>query len=229
MCVRWQETNLTQPEAAQGELETLIGSCAAEMRIPAKTVFHTPGDRLDCVYYIAEGRTRHYMIGTDGVEKTLYTLTAGWFFGETPSYLGEPTGLYSMAETDTTMLCIPVSVYDRLLSENKIFREAILTSYSKKMLILRHEIENLCFNSCKDRLKRIYYAAADTSRLVDGGWYDLRLGYTQYELSTVVGAARVTVSKLVSELCGEGFIRVLNRRTQISAAAVEAMRRQTRE
>ena len=47
------------------------------------------------VYYIAEGRTRHYMMAGDGTEKILYTLSAGWFYGETPVSLQEPTGLFS--------------------------------------------------------------------------------------------------------------------------------------
>ena len=225
--MKWHETNLTRPNAVEDELELLIRGHAVEERIPAKTVFLSPGDMLGGVYYIASGRTRHYMIGQDGVEKTLYTLSAGWFFGETPCYLEAPTGLYSKAEVETVALRIPLETYKRLTDENRLFREAILQSYSKKMLILRHEIENLCFNSCKDRLKRIYYAAADTSALVDKGWYDLKMTYTQYELSTIVGAARVTISKLIGELCSEGFIRVLNRKTQVSAAAVKQMRMET--
>ena len=57
--------------------------------------------------------------------------------------------------------------------------------------------------------------------MIDGGWYDLKLNYTQYEISTIVGGARVTISKLINELCAEGFIRVLNRKTQISVAQYE--------
>jgi len=227
--MKWHDTNLTAPNAVKNELEALIRKCAQKEIIPAKRVFLSPGDRLDGVYYIASGRTRHYMMGEDGVEKTLYTLSAGWFYGETPSYLSEPTGLYSKAEVESELLLIPLEIYSRLLSENPMFREAILQSYSKKMLIMRHEIENLCFNSCKDRLKRIYFAAADTASVVDGGWHNLKINYTQYELSTIVGAARVTISKLIGELCGEGFIRVLNRHTQISAEAVRQMKMETGE
>ena len=85
------------------------------------------------------------------------------------------------------------------------------------MLIMRHEIENLIFNSCKDRLKRLFFFTADTSRLMEGEWYNLKIHYTQYELSTIVGGARVTISKLINELCSEGFIRLLNRSIQINA------------
>ena len=217
--------NLTGPNPDREALEDMIRGRAYEKRVPAKTVFLLPGDSVDCVYYIASGRTRHYMTGADGVEKTLYTLSAGWFYGETPCYLREETGLYSIAEVDTVMLCIPREDFVRMLDGNALFREEILKSYSRKTLILRHEIENLCFNSVKERLMRIFCAAADTEKLLDGGWYALKMRYTQYELSTIVGAARVTVSKLIGEMCEEGQIRVLNRRTQVSAGAVEAMRK----
>lgn len=116
---------------------------------------------------------------------------------------------------------IPNQKYEQLLAESDLFRNAILLSYSKKMRILRQEIANLSFTPCKDRLRRLYCSTADTSRVIDGGWYDLKLNYTQYEISTIVGGARVTISKLINELCAEGFIRVLNRKTQISVAQYE--------
>ena len=118
------------------------------------------------VYYIITGRTRHYMIGTDGTEKILYTLSDGWFYGETPLSLRESTGLFSQAEVETRVRIIPYQDYEILLDTNKVFREAILESYSKKMLIMRHEIESLAFNSCKDRLKRLFCSTADTSCLL---------------------------------------------------------------
>ena len=172
---------------------------------------------LDGVYYVVSGRTCHYMMSLDGTEKILYTLAAGWFYGETPCSLSEPTGLYSKTEVKTTLYKLPIQEYEYLMDTNKLFRETILYSYSRKMLILRHEIENLTFNSCKDRLKRLFCSVADTSRLIEGAWYGMNVSYTQYELSTIVGGARVTVSKLISELCAEGFIRMLNHKLQINA------------
>ena len=149
-------------------------------------------------------------------EKLLYTLSAGWFYGETPCVLHDSTGLFSKTEKPSVLYLIPMQNYDRLLAESSLFREAILQSYSQKMRILRQEIANLSFTPCKDRLRRLYCSTADTSRVIDGQWYDLKLNYTQYEISTIVGGARVTITKLINELCAEGFIRVLNRKTQIN-------------
>jgi CRP/FNR family cyclic AMP-dependent transcriptional regulator len=210
------KSSFTLPNVRSKELEELIRKYSTVVTYPAKKVFLEPGMEPQGVYYIAEGRTRHYMIGLDGTEKILYTLTAGWFYGETPCSLQEPTGLFSQAEVKTQIYIIPLNIYENLLDTSKIFRDAILENYSNKMLIMRHEIENLTFNSCKDRLKRLFCSVADTDQLVEGNWYNLKVHYTQYELSTIVGGARVTISKLINELCDEGFIRLLNRNAQVN-------------
>lgn len=214
--MEWKDSNITLPLPKRNELTSLIEQNGVRMEVPAKKVFLKPGDTLNGVYYIAEGRTRHFMCAPDGAEKLLYTLSAGWFYGETPCVLHDSTGLFSKTEKPSVLYLIPMQNYDRLLAESSLFREAILQSYSQKMRILRQEIANLSFTPCKDRLRRLYCSTADTSRVIDGQWYDLKLNYTQYKISTIVGGARVTITKLINELCAEGFIRVLNRKTQIN-------------
>lgn len=219
--MEWKDANITPPVTNRQELEALLEQYATVLNLPAKKVFHRPGDVLDGVYYIAEGRTRHYIIGVDGAEKVLYTLSPGWFYGETPCDLDEPTGLYSKTEIKSRLLYIPVDRYEKLINCNELFRKAILHDYAKKLRILRQDIENLVFSSCKDRIKRLYCSTADTSRVFDGQWYGMKVNYTQYEISTIASGARVTVNKLINELCAEGFIRVVNRQTQINIRAYE--------
>lgn len=217
----WNKSNLTKPNDTREELEKMIRERSSLITYPAKKIFLEPGAVLDGVYYIASGRTCHYMMSLDGTEKILYTLTPGWFYGETPCSLSTPTGLYSKTEVKTTLYKIPLKEYRQMLDNDKQFREVIMVSYAKKMLIMRHEIENLTFNSCKDRLKRLFCSAADTEKLIEDAWYGVNIHYTQYELSTIVGGARVTVSKLINELCTEGFIRMLNHKLQINAKEYE--------
>ncbi len=99
----WKKTILTLPNPRQKELEELLRPYSTVVHYPAKKVFLEPGVMLDCVYYVAEGRTSHYMVAMDGTKKILYTLAAGWFYGETPCNLQEPTGLHSKTETKTTI------------------------------------------------------------------------------------------------------------------------------
>jgi len=90
------------------------------------------------------------------------------------------------------------------------------------LLILRYEIENLTFNSCKNRIKRFYAASVDKTHVTDEGWYNVKVHSTHYELGIIVGAARVTVSKLINELCEEKFIRVINRNVQVNIMLYDA-------
>ena len=102
------------------------------------------------------------------------------------------------------------------MEKSNLFRNALMQCYANKLLILRCEIENLSFNSCKNRIKRLFCASVDTKNVPDPEWYDLKIKYTHYQLGVIVGAARVTISKLIQELCVEKFIRVLNRQIQIN-------------
>lgn len=217
------KSSLTRPNLKSKQLEGLIRLHSKTVVYPARKIFLEPGMVLKGIYYIADGRTKHYMVGLDGTEKILYTLSSGWFYGETPNSLREPTGLFSQAEEKTEICIIPQAEYEWLLDTNKAFRNAILESCANKMLIMRHEIENLSFNSSKDRLKRFFCATVDVTNLQEGKWYPVKVHYTQYELSTIVGAARVTISKLMNELCDEGFIRLLNRNVQVNKTEYEKM------
>lgn len=212
------KSSFTRPSVRTQALEELILGHSTSVTYPAKRIFLEPGMEPQGVYYILDGRTRHYMISADGTEKILYTLSAGWFYGETPCSLRETTGLFSKTEVKSRICIIPRGTYEELLDTSRMFREAILENYSNKMLIMRHEIENLTFNSCKDRLKRLLCSTADTEELIEEKWFGLKVHYTQYELGAIIGGTRVTISKLINELCDEAFIRLLNRSIQVSAA-----------
>ena len=213
-----EEYIYTAPNPRAAELEELLRDYGKELRYPAKKIFLEPGDELTGLYYIVQGRTWHYMIDEDGSEKKLYTLSAGWFYGEAPIFMGEPTGLYSRTEVDTVLYKIGYSSVKQLFDNNSLFRETLLECVLRKMLIMRHEIENLTFNSTRDRLIRLLCSTADTEHPVEDRWYPMKYHYTQYELGTMVGSARITISKLINELCGDGTIRILNHKIQISAA-----------
>ncbi|MEG3074306.1 MAG: Crp/Fnr family transcriptional regulator [Ruthenibacterium sp.] len=214
----YEWTTLTSSDLYDEKVDAIIASVSTKVVYPAKYSFTLPGQNMDCVYYIKEGRTKHYMDNGDGTAKILYTLTPGWFFGETPFFLGITTGLFSQTETDTVLYRIPNESCRKLMGECEPFRDKMLKCYSLKMLMLRYEIANLTFNSCKDRIKRLFCASVDTEHITDAGWYNLKICYNQTELSEIVGGARVTINRQINELCAEGFLRTINRHIQVNVA-----------
>ena len=197
-------SSFTLPHGMDSELEQFIQKHGTIIRLAPKTVFCKIGENIGGVYYIAEGRTSHYIIGQNGGEKLLYTLSKGWFFGEAVNFLNEPSTVISKADIPTTLYRLDHDTFLRLTDESPLFRNAVLMESAKKTLIMRHEI-------------KLFLVAADRTRLIDGQWYDQRVHYSQSDLSVIIGSSRITVSKLLGELCDEGVIRMLNRRIQINA------------
>ena len=210
-------SSFTLPNEVSSELECFIKEHSSILHLAPKTVFCKIGERIEAVYYIAEGRTSHYIIGQNGGEKLLYTLSKGWFFGEAVNFLNEPSTVISKTDTPTTLYRLDHHTFLRLTDESPLFRRIVLMESAKKTLIMRHEIENITFHSYRDRLIKLFLVAADRSALIDGQWYNQRVSYSQNDLSVIIGSSRITVSKLLGELCDEGVIRMLNRKIQVNA------------
>ena len=211
-----ERMTLTAPCLYDPAVEALIRPVGREVRYPAHKGFFRPPAPPDGHKNILEGRTKHYMDNENGSVKLLYTLTKGWFFGETPLLLGLPTGLWSQTEEETRLCLLPYPQCSRLMGEHPPFRDALMRCLAHKTLMLRYETASLTFNSCKDRLKRLLCASVDMERETDPGWYELRVRYTHHQLGEIVGVARVTISRQLAELAGEGFLRTVNRRLQVN-------------
>ncbi len=206
----------TEPLHLPKSLEKLIQEHSTERFFPAKKHFLEAGENLEALYYIHHGRTKHCILSEEGAEKIMYTLGDGWFFGETPIIVGIPTGLVSETMEPTTIWVIPKSFFLSLFDENKAFRDLIVGNMARKMLILRHEIGRISFAPVKKRILHLLCSTADNFHLIDGAWYPLQTKYTQYDIANIVGSARVTTSKLITELCEEGKIRTINHTMQVS-------------
>lgn len=70
------------------------------------------------------------------------------------------------------------------------------------------------FLFCKRANKTAFLAAAE-EKPTEGHWHSLKIAYTHAMLGSIVGASRVTISKVFNELRLEGFLRTVNNRIQI--------------
>lgn len=209
--------NLTFREIIDEELEGTLASCSQKMVIPPKRVFLTEGDELNLLYYIRSGIVSLYMANRDGAEKTLYRLTRGWFFGEMVALLNiKRTSLHFIANEETALYGINKNSFEKLMETDSKFRRSLLKCACYKTIALRYEIANFTFCSTKTRLLKSLYRDVDAGTAIDNQWYALSEKRTHYELAIDIGATRVTVSRIVSELCCEGLLRTVNGQIQFS-------------
>ena len=52
--------------------------------------------------------------------------------------------------------------------------------------------------------------------MVDHAWYNLAISWTHHDIAAVIGINRVTVSRFITELRNEGFLRQVNGKLQIN-------------
>lgn len=212
----FQNNGLNHSNMYNEELARLIEPVSTRLTLKPKEIFSSPDTNSDSIFFIREGRTKHYICTSDGSVKVLFFLNAGWIFGETTYFLSRETGIYAQAHTDCVLFKFDASTFDKLLAESVLFRDKLLECLSHKSFYYRTEIENLTFHSCGNRLKSLFCSAVDTSRVIDGHWYGLKMNYSHAELGEIIGATRVTISRLLSEFSKGNFCRSVNHQIQIN-------------
>jgi len=209
--------NLQFKERIDSELEDLLSKRAEILTIPNNTTFLRQYEDFNSLYFIRKGKTCHYMLNERGVQKVLYILNRGWFFGEIAAILNiNYTSLCSVAEEDTIIYRLNPCQFKELMDSSKIFRDSLMSCICYKLISLRYEIENLAFNSTRDRLIRYLCMNVDETDVDDGKWLNQRHRKTHYEIGIVIGATRVSVSRLIRELRDEGIIRIVNNNIQLN-------------
>lgn len=200
-------------------LRELIRQHSITRKLEANEIYLSPGEPIYYVAYVADGVTSHYMFGTNGREKVMYRLGKGWFFSEgiffNDAQSVEVATRYAIAETDTTLYLMDYHNFKVLLKDLE-FAQAILHSTVEKCSILRHEIESMTFDSTIDRVKQLLLSCVDPLDIADGIWHNLRVSWTHQDIAAVIGINRVTVSRLITELKNEEYLRLVNGKMQIN-------------
>lgn len=200
------------------ELDRLIGQYGRQVSVPKGTYFIKPGDTLSEISYLYRGKTIHTVFNALGQEKISYSLTHGWFLSEGIFSYDSRRSIaerYSYAKTELLLYKIDESAYDTLIAY-PIFVNAIIRSLNKKRSFLNRELESVSLARIKERLKKFLTLLSDPAHPMDSIWYPLTHNYTHQDMAAILGTNRVTVSRFISELAAEGFLRVVNRRIQIN-------------
>lgn len=203
----------------QSNVLELVSLHGMGRRYTAGDVILAPGDALHYVFYIVKGVTTHHMVSTSGKQKLMYRLGPGWFFSEGifSGNSGEATSLrYATVEEDTYLYLLDANAFDEL-AKNRVFVDAILRSAVEKCNMLRSEIESIAFESTISRFKRLLLTCMQKDVFVDGKWHPLTVSWTHQDMAAILGTNRVTVSRFISELRNDHFLRIINGDIQINA------------
>lgn len=151
----------------------------------------------------------------EGEERVIQILEDDNFFGTASLITETPDRIFAVTEVPTVIYKVNRKTFIEIINSSEKFRIVFMKYIANIIIKLTKHKESILFLSCKERLYDLLYGSKDDNSIVEKEWFEIKYKYTQYEIAKIIGASRVTVSRLINELCEENLIRIVNRQIQV--------------
>ncbi len=175
---------------------------------PAGTTLFQRGDASDHLLAITRGKVRLSLASPQGREIVLRNVGAGDIIGEIALIDGQPRSADAVATEDTSGLLL---FRDRFLAVAALQPEVTLAVAHYLCSLLRntnYQMESIALYDLQTRLVRFLLFTLDQLNNTDTPLHPvLRIGFSQGDLSAVLGASRPKVNRALQSLLAAGAIR----------------------
>lgn len=103
------------------------------------------------------------------------------------------SNIKAIAETDTEVLLIPVTLMDEWMNKHYAWKTFIMTTYKKRFDMLLETIDSIAFNNIDQRLKDYLINRSEVTE-------DKEITLTHSQIATDLGTSREVVSRLLKKL-----------------------------
>jgi len=189
-------------DVAQSDLEQ-IASHLIERKYPKATTIVEEGLPGDYMYILREGRVKVTKLSEDGREKILDMLDVGSFVGEMALLDRAPRSASVKALTPVTVLALSRNDFMGLMRKSSDLSLAVIQELTRRLRTVNDQASALSFQRVKDRtkglLERLATDAADGGRMRTPA-------LTHQQIADMIGTSRETVTRVVKELKGDGWL-----------------------
>jgi len=176
-----------------------------QVRLQAKEIFFSQGDRADAVFYLRAGRARLTAVSPEGKEATIALLPAGEFIGEESlASVGALHMATASAITACTALKIGREEMIRVMHQEHSLSEMYLKFLLARSMRAQADLVDQLFNSSERRLARILLILAEYGE--SGTEEHLVPPITQETLAEMIGTTRSRVSFFMNRFRKLGLI-----------------------
>lgn len=182
-------------------LKSFLSENASLIHIPAGQVVLRPGQYIKNTMIIAEGRVKLYREGDEGGEFFMYYLEPGDACALTMICATKQETSEIMAKTidDTTLLSIPISLMDTMMTTYKTWYYFVLETYRSRYEELLVVIDHIAF---KDMDQRLYFYLQNQYQKLNVR--DLKI--THSEIAADLNSSREVISRLLKKMEQRGDI-----------------------
>jgi len=178
-------------------MEIRFGKSCVPIKAKRNVIICNQGARLSCVYMIKQGEILLTRLSADGRETLISILGPGEFFGESALLSGAGTTFSASATRRSLLLQLPERKFRLLLEDPQVCR-VLLAVIARRCIDAWTQMEVLGCTHVKDKVRSglLWLSGRIGVETREG----VRIDLNQTQLARMVGCARETLSREVSEL-----------------------------
>ncbi len=150
-----------------------------------------------CFYYLKKGRVKSFIQSAGGDERVLHVYGTGSLFGEASFFDELPRVSSAVALTPCEIVPIDRELVCDEIAKDPALALAMLKYLARTVRLLSDHVDDMAFRPVPCRVARHLLSLPTHSGLVP---------CTQEEIAAAVSANRVTVSRVLREFAGKGWL-----------------------
>lgn len=185
-----------------------LAPLVSERRFGKNQVIFSEGDPVEAIYFMKTGLVKVFIITPDGKEQTINILQPGDFFPHMGFLEGGQYPATAQTLEETSLAIIRRNALMDLLRENCDLTLNILLATAERVSTLQKRYRDLLQRDLRARICRALLWLAESHGRQSPEGMKLSIHLTHQELANLVGAARESVSRTMSDFKKEGLIGI---------------------
>ncbi len=164
-------------------------------------VFYTPGETGEVLFILKRGRVNLYRINPDGKKLVTSTIGAGTVFGEMSLVAQGMHDTFAEAAEECTLCVMSRSDVEHLLLSKPRVALRFMEMIAERLKDVEARMETVAFKSVPTRIATfLLQLAGDGTGQIEG--------VSHQDLADMVGTYRETVTRILNEFRGKGYIEL---------------------
>ena len=197
------------PQLEKAVVDKLISN-GQQKTFVAGTILMDSGQYIKNTMIILKGRVKVYRQDEEGQDYFLYFLEAGQACALSMicAIRQETSGLMAIADEETEVLIVSLSVMDDLMLHHRSWYQFVLHSYRQRFEEVLEALDQVAFKSMDERL--VFYLKKQQTSLKSK-----LINHTHEEIARDLGSSRVVISRLLKALENKGHVKLHRNQIEI--------------
>ncbi len=192
-----------------------ILSITIEKKYKKGSVIFMEGDKGEASYYIKSGKIKIYKSSRDGKELILNIYGKNDVFAEVTIFNDVNYPATAEVLEDSVVGIIMNNDLEKLIATNSDLGLSLIKVLSKRLYNAQRKLKQIALNDTYSRTAETLIRLSKASQHSDNRDMELKVDLTRQELANMIGTARETVSRVLSQFKKEGLIELSGKKVLI--------------